>query len=138
MQELKKAGLKITIPRVTILEILQNADQDHHFSAEEMYNTLRENDHEIGLATVYRVMSQFEQAGILRKHHFESGQAKYELDTGDNHDHIICVACPKIVEFTDKSLEKQQKRVAKENGFEIEDHSLILYGLCAECREKDT
>ncbi|MPV86294.1 ferric iron uptake transcriptional regulator [Ostreibacterium oceani] len=129
MKELKQVGLKVTIPRVTILELLQNAD-DHHFSAEDVFSTLRERGHDIGLATVYRVLAQFEQAGLLNKLNFENGQAMYEIDTGDHHDHIICTKCNKIIEFFDQKLENQQTQIAKENGFTLEDHNMVLYGIC--------
>ncbi len=133
MKELKKAGLKVTIPRVTILELLQNAEKNH-YSAEDVFSELRESGHEIGLATVYRVLSQFEQAGILVKHHFESGQAVFELETGQHHDHLICMNCDKIVEFYDADLESKQKQIANEHGFELEEHNVVLYGICSDCR----
>ncbi len=132
MKELKKVGLKVTIPRVTILELLQNSDKNH-YSAEQVFTELRENGHEIGLATVYRVLSQFEQAGILIKHNFEGGQAVFELDTGEHHDHLICINCNKIIEFHDKKLEDSQKRIAKLYDFVLEDHNMVLYGVCKDC-----
>lgn len=136
MKELKQVGLKVTIPRVTILELLQQQSEKNHYTAEEVFSALREKGHDIGLATVYRVLSQFEQAGILVKHNFESGQAVFELETGDHHDHIICLKCNKIIEFFDEALEEQQKAVAKTYGFELEDHSMVLYGICEDCRKK--
>lgn len=132
MKELRKAGLKVTIPRVTILELLQNSEKNH-YSAEEVFTELREAGHEIGLATVYRVLSQFEQARILIKHNFESGQAIFELDDGEHHDHLICMNCNKIVEFYDSKLEADQKKIAKNHGFELEDHNMVLYGICSDC-----
>ncbi|PID66520.1 MAG: ferric iron uptake transcriptional regulator [Gammaproteobacteria bacterium] len=132
MKELKKVGLKVTIPRVTILELLQKSDKNH-YSAEEVFTALRENGHEIGLATVYRVLSQFEQAGILIKHNFEGGQAVFELDRGEHHDHLICVNCNKIVEFHDEKLEADQKKIAEQHGFRLEDHHMVLYGVCKDC-----
>lgn len=132
MKELRKAGLKVTIPRVTILELLQNSEKNH-YSAEEVFTELREAGHEIGLATVYRVLSQFEQARILIKHNFESGQAIFELDDGEHHDHLICMNCNKIVEFYDTKLEADQKKIAKKHGFELEDHNMVLYGICSDC-----
>lgn len=133
MKELKKVGLKVTIPRVTILELLQKSDKNH-YSAEDVFTELRNNNHDIGLATVYRVLSQFEQAGILVKHHFEGGQAIFELETGKHHDHLICMNCDKIVEFHNEQLEEDQKRIALEHGFELEEHNMVLYGICADCR----
>lgn len=132
MKELRKVGLKVTIPRVTILELLQNSEKNH-YSAEEVFTALRENGHEIGLATVYRVLSQFEQAGILMKHNFEGGQAVFELDTGEHHDHLICINCNKIVEFHDVQLEEDQKKIAKQHDFVLEDHHMVLYGICKNC-----
>ncbi|MBS9777889.1 MAG: ferric iron uptake transcriptional regulator [Gammaproteobacteria bacterium] len=133
MKELKKAGLKVTIPRVTILELLQNAEKNH-YSAEDVFTELREGGHEIGLATVYRVLSQFEQAGILVKHNFEGGQAVFELETGEHHDHLICMNCDKIVEFYDTELEEKQKVIATKYGFELEEHNMVLYGICSDCK----
>lgn len=133
MKELKKVGLKVTIPRVTILELLQNSDRNH-YSAEEVFTELRDNDHDIGLATVYRVLSQFEQAGILVKHHFEGGQAIFELETGEHHDHLICMNCNKITEFYDEELEIHQQRIAEKYGYELEEHNMVLYGICSDCR----
>lgn len=133
MKELKQVGLKVTIPRVTILELLQNAEKNHH-TAEDVFDELRKNGHDIGLATVYRVLAQFEQAGILVKHHFEGGQSIFELDTGEHHDHLICVKCGKIIEFFDETLEKLQHNIAKKHGFQLEDHSMVLYGICPDCQ----
>ncbi|MGY0398664.1 MAG: ferric iron uptake transcriptional regulator [Ostreibacterium sp.] len=133
MKELKKVGLKVTIPRVTILELLQNSDKNH-YSAEDVFTELRDNKHDIGLATVYRVLSQFEQAGILIKHHFEGGQAIFELETGHHHDHLICMNCNKIIEFYNEALELDQQKIAKQHGFELEEHNMVLYGICSDCR----
>lgn len=133
MKELKQVGLKITIPRVTILELLQNADKNH-YSAEDVFDELRDNGHDIGLATVYRVLSQFEQAGILIKHNFEGNQAVFELNTGEHHDHLICLKCGKIVEFFDETLENLQYDIANKHGFQLEDHSMVLHGICADCQ----
>ncbi len=133
MKELKQVGLKVTIPRVTILELLQKSEKNH-YTADEVFTALRENGHDIGLATVYRVLSQFEQAGILVKHHFEGGQAVFELETGDHHDHLICLKCNKIVEFHDASLENLQKQLAEQHDFILEDHSMVLYGICTDCQ----
>lgn len=133
MKELKQVGLKVTIPRVTILELLQNSDKNH-YSAEDVFDALREAGHDIGLATVYRVLSQFEQAGILMKHNFESGQSIFELETGEHHDHLICLKCNDIVEFFDEALEELQHDIAKKHGFQLEDHSMVLYGVCSNCQ----
>lgn len=133
MKELRSVGLKVTMPRVTILELLQKSNKNH-YTADDVFGELRENGHEIGLATVYRVLSQFEQAGILVKHHFESGQAVFELETGEHHDHLICMNCGKIVEFYDEKLEADQQKIAKQYGFELEEHNMVLYGICSDCR----
>ena len=128
-QDLKRAGLKVTLPRMKILEILENSDK-RHLSAEDIYRVLLDADEEIGLATIYRVLTQFEGAGLVIRHHFETGQAVFELERGKHHDHLICVKCGKIVEFFDESIEAKQKEIANENGFRISDHSLIIYGIC--------
>lgn len=128
-QDLRKAGLKVTLPRMKILEILEQSDQQH-LSAEDIYRVLLDSDEEIGLATIYRVLTQFEGAGLVIRHHFEGGQAVFELDRGKHHDHLICIKCGKIVEFMDDSIEDQQKLIAEQNGFKITDHSLIIYGEC--------
>lgn len=133
MKELRSVGLKVTMPRVTILELLQKSNKNH-YTADDVFGELRESGHEIGLATVYRVLSQFEQAGILVKHHFESGQAVFELETGEHHDHLICMNCGKIVEFYDEKLEADQQKIAKQYGFELEEHNMVLYGICSDCR----
>ncbi len=128
-QDLRKAGLKVTLPRMKILEILEQATQQH-LSAEDIYRVLLDSDEEIGLATIYRVLTQFEGAGLVMRHHFEGGQAVFELDRGKHHDHLICIKCGKIVEFVNASIEEQQKKIAEEAGFKITDHSLIIYGEC--------
>jgi len=112
-----------------ILEILENTSQKH-MSAEDIYKVLLDTGEEIGLATIYRVLTQFEGAGLVIRHHFETGQAVFELESGKHHDHIICVRCGKIVEFLDESIEEKQKDIASKNGFSITDHSLIIYGIC--------
>lgn len=136
MKELKQVGLKVTIPRVTILALLQQSEKTH-YTAEEVFTSLREGGHDIGLATVYRVLSQFEQAGILVKHHFEGGQAVFELETGSHHDHLVCIKSGKIVEFYDERLEQLQREIAEQHGFTLEDHSMILYGISHEYQNKD-
>lgn len=125
--DLKKAGLKVTLPRVSILEILEEAEQ-HHMSAEDVYKTLLKNGNEIGLATVYRVLTQFEAAGLVTRHHFDGGQAIFELDTGDNHDHIVCLKTGKVAEFKDAEIEKRLEEIAEELGYTLNDHKIILYG----------
>ena len=130
-QDLRKAGLKVTLPRMKILEILEQSTQQH-LSAEDIYRVLLDSDEEIGLATIYRVLTQFEGAGLVIRHHFEGGQAVFELDRGKHHDHLICIKCGKIVEFVNASIEEQQKKIAHDAGFTITDHSLIIYGECDE------
>ena len=136
-QDLKRAGLKITLPRMKILEILESSDKKH-LSAEDIYRMLLNSGEEIGLATIYRVLTQFEGAGLVIRHHFETGQALFELERGKHHDHLICVKCGKIIEFVDESIEAKQKEIAAKNGFRISDHSLIIYGICnnESCQQK--
>ena len=126
-QTIRKAGLKVTLPRVKILEILEE-NSLRHMSAEDVYKELLARDEEIGLATVYRVLTQFETAGLAERHHFEGGQAVFELNRGEHHDHIVCTTCGKVEEFMDETIEKCQSRIADKNGFKIIDHSLVLYG----------
>ena len=132
-QDLKKAGLKATLPRVKILEILEGNDTPH-MSAEEIYMTISNSGDDIGLATVYRVLTQFESAGLVARHKFEDGRAVFELDRGEHHDHIVCVQCGKVEEFIDEVIEKRQKEIAAKAGFEMTDHCLYIYGLCPDCR----
>lgn len=127
--DIKKAGLKVTLPRVKILEILESADV-RHMTAEDVYKALLERNEEIGLATVYRVLTQFVSAGLVERHHFEGGQAVFELDRGSHHDHIVCEQCGHVEEFVDETIERHQHEIAKQKGFEITDHSLIIYGRC--------
>lgn len=133
--ELKASGLKATLPRIKILEIFQNA-KERHLSAEDVYKQLLTDNLDVGLATVYRVLTQFEQAGILQRNYFETGKAIFELNGGEHHDHLICSSCGRVEEFFDSEIEKRQDRIAKEHGFIIEDHALALYGLCRECAKK--
>ncbi|MCS4505472.1 Ferric uptake regulation protein [wastewater metagenome] len=133
-KDLRKAGLKVTLPRVKILEILEG-NREEHLSAEDVYRHLMNAGADIGLATVYRVLTQFEAAGIVKRHNFEGNQAVFELDEGSHHDHMVCVECGQIQEFVDETIEERQKAVAREHDFELTDHSLILYGRCAQCRE---
>lgn len=125
-QELKKAGLKVTLPRVKILQILENAG-DHHMSADDVYRTLLDQGEDVGLATVYRVLTQFETAGLVARHHFEAGTAVFELAKGDHHDHMICLETGKVVEFVDPVIEQRQHEIAEAHGYDIEDHNLIIY-----------
>ena len=125
---LKKVGLKVTLPRLKILEILERAGDDHHLTAEDVYKLLLEQDEEVGLATVYRVLTQFEQAGIVRRLNFENNISIFELDTGDNHDHLVCLKSSKVKEFVDPVIETRIQEIAKENGYELSGHSLVIYG----------
>ena len=124
--ELKKAGLKVTLPRLRILELLEDGDKAH-LSAEEIYRRLIDAGEEVGLATVYRVLTQFEQAGICIRHNFEEGHAVYELTPSDHHDHMVCLDTGDVIEFTDDIIEERQKKLAQERGYEIIDHSMVLY-----------
>jgi Fur family transcriptional regulator, ferric uptake regulator len=128
-KDLRKAGLKVTLPRLKILEILESS-KTHHLSAEAIYRTLLESNEDIGLATVYRVLTQFEAAGLVTRHHFEDGMAVFEVNHGVHHDHIVCLDCGRVEEFMDAGIEDRQNAVASRLGFEIQDHSLILYGHC--------
>ena len=125
-QELRKAGLKITLPRLKILEILES-DSNRHLSAEDIYKDLLDSGEEIGLATVYRVLTQFEAAGLVTRHNFEGGHSVFELDDGEHHDHMVCVETGEVIEFTSEEIERLQHEVAEEHGFELLDHSLVLY-----------
>jgi Fur family ferric uptake transcriptional regulator len=129
IEELKNTGLKATIPRLKILEVFQRG-KHRHMTAEDVYRILLEERSDVGLATVYRVLTQFEQAGILIRSHFESGKAVYELDDGKHHDHLVCLDCGRVEEFYDAEIEKRQHAVAKAKGFTIADHALSLYATC--------
>jgi len=133
-KDLRNAGLKVTIPRLKILEILEG-DSVRHTSAEDLYQSLLSSNEDIGLATVYRVLTQVEAAGLVTRHHFENGMAFFERNRGDHHDHIVCIDCGKVEEFVDAAIEERQKAIAAERGFDIHDHSMILYGHCrrADC-----
>ncbi|AKR43709.1 ferric iron uptake transcriptional regulator [Methylophilus sp. TWE2] len=128
-KDLKNAGLKATLPRLKILELFENSEQ-RHLSAEDIYKVMITNGEDVGLATVYRVLTQFEQAGLLVRHHFESGKAVFELNEGSHHDHIVCVKCGRVEEFYDEEIEKRQKAAAEKHGFTMQDHSLTIYGMC--------
>ncbi len=131
--DLKKAGLKVTLPRIKILQILESA-REHHMSAEDVYRILLESGDDIGLATVYRVLTQFEEAGLVVRHNFEGGHSVFELDHGTHHDHLVCVKCGRVEEFVDSVIETRQQQVAKEAGYTITDHSLNIYGICKGCQ----
>ena len=126
-QDLRKVGLKVTHPRMRILELLEQKSAQHHLSAEDIYRQLLEHGDEIGLATVYRVLTQFEAAGLVLKHNFEGGQAVYELDRGKHHDHMVDLETGKVIEFTSEEIERLQKEIADRHGYVIEEHSLVLY-----------
>lgn len=128
-QDLRKAGLKITLPRLKVLEILEHSKQ-RHLSAEDVYKALLEMGEEIGLATVYRVLTQFEGAGLVSRLNIDGGHAVFELEDGEHHDHLFCVKCNRIIEFYDEVIEERQREIAKANGFEMTDHSLYIYGIC--------
>lgn len=127
--ELKTIGLKATLPRLKILEIFQTSEQ-RHLSAEDVYRILLSEHRDIGLATVYRVLTQFEQAGLLARNHFDNGKAVFELNQGTHHDHLVCLTCGRVEEFYDAEIEKRQQRIAKERGFVLQDHALSMYGIC--------
>ncbi len=128
-EELKSSGLKATLPRIKILEVFQKAAQ-RHMSAEDVFKLLLAEDADVGLATVYRVLMQFEQAGILSRHHFEAGKAVFELNEGTHHDHLVCLDCGHVEEFFDAEIERRQYSIAAARGFELQDHALALYATC--------
>lgn len=134
-KDIRQAGLKVTIPRTVILKILEEAEP-HHLTAEDVYQALLEQQEDVGLATVYRVLTQFEAAGLVKKHHFTGGQAVFELEHGSHHDHLVCVSCGKVEEFIDEVIEKRQLDIAEKAQFKITDHSLTIYGLCGKCLPK--
>jgi Fur family transcriptional regulator, ferric uptake regulator len=125
-QDLKKAGLKATLPRIRILQILEDSDEQH-MSAEDVYKTLLDHGEEVGLATVYRVLTQFESAGLVMRHNFDSGHSVFELDRGVHHDHMVCLSTGKVIEFQNEEIEKLQKSIAEEHGYDLVEHSLVLY-----------
>jgi Fur family ferric uptake transcriptional regulator len=125
-QELRKAGLKITLPRLKILEILENSSM-RHLSAEDIYKELLDSGEDIGLATVYRVLTQFEAAGLVIRHNFEGGHSVFEMDSGDHHDHMVCIETGDVVEFVDDEIEKIQHAIAEKHGYDLVDHNLVLY-----------
>ena len=133
--QLKDSGLKVTGPRLKILDLFEEHAEEH-LSAEDVYRILLDEGVEIGVATIYRVLTQFEQAGILLRHHFETGKAVYELNEGQHHDHLVCTSCGKVEEFFDPEIEKRQLQVADRLGWTIQDHAMSLYGVCAHCLGK--
>ena len=132
--DLKKAGLKATLPRIKILQILESSET-RHLGAEDVYKALLETGEDVGLATVYRVLTQFEAAGLVSRHHFETGHSVFELNQGDHHDHILCVKCGRVDEFVDDKIEKRQREIAKREGYVMTDHSHYIYGICPDCQE---
>ena len=131
--ELKNAGLKITLPRLKILQILEHSTK-RHMSAEQIHHILVKNKQDVGLATVYRVLSQFEQAGIVSRLNFEENQAVFELSDAEHHDHLICVKCGRVEEFVDDVIERHQEIIARKHRYKLTDHSLCLYGICPKCQ----
>ncbi|MHB8744603.1 MAG: ferric iron uptake transcriptional regulator [Sulfuricaulis sp.] len=127
--DLKKAGLKATLPRLKILNILEAAGHPH-MTAEEVYKELLNEGEEVGLATVYRVLTQFESAGLVIRHNFEGGRSVFEINQGSHHDHMVCIECGKVFEFFDNAIEDRQRKIAEKAGFHIDDHALYLYGMC--------
>ncbi|RYU58155.1 ferric iron uptake transcriptional regulator [Methylolobus aquaticus] len=135
-QDIRNAGLKVTLPRIKILELLEKrSDAERHLTAEEVYKFMLSQGEEIGLATVYRVLTQFEAAGLVKRHHFEGGNSVFELNRGDHHDHLVCVRCGQVQEFADPVIEERQREIATQLNFHLTEHSLCLYGICARCQE---
>ena len=132
---LKKAGLKVTLPRIRILQILESSGK-RHMSAEDVYKMLLEIGEDVGLATVYRVLTQFEAAGLLDRHHFEEGHSVFEIHEGEHHDHILCIKCGRVDEFVDDMIEQRQQAIAEKTGYQLTNHSLYLYGICKKCQKK--
>lgn len=128
-QDLNKAGLKATLPRIRILQVLESS-KERHLSAEDVYKALIDNGEDVGLATIYRVLTQFESAGLVQRHNFEGGHSVFELTEGRHHDHVVCMQCGKIEEFVDEVIEAHQRQIVERLGFKLADHSLILYGDC--------
>ena len=133
--ELRKAGLKVTVPRVKILQILEQ-NTELHLSAEDVYRALLEAGEDVGLATVYRVLTQFEAAELVIRHNFEGGHAVFEMASGRHHDHLVCVRCGQIREFLDETIEARQREIASERGYAITDHRLTIYGICEPCARR--
>jgi len=138
-QDIRKAGLKVTAPRIKILEMLESrSGTGAHLTAEDVYKALIMDGEEIGLATVYRVLTQFEAAGLVKRHHFEGGNSIFELNRGEHHDHMVCIKCGRVEEFRDEIIERRQQAIAREKRFALTEHSLCLYGVCARCRDDRT
>lgn len=133
--DLKKAGLKATLPRIKILQILENAEK-RHMNAEDVYKSLIKTGDDVGIATVYRVLTQFEAAGLVTRHHFSEGHSVFELDQGEHHDHILCVQCGRVDEFVDEVIEQRQHEIAEKAGYKMTHHSLYIYGVCPACRKE--
>lgn len=133
--DLKKAGLKATLPRLKILGILEHAE-NRHMSAEDVYRALLDSGEEVGLATVYRVLTQFQNAGLIIRHNFEGGRSVFEINHGEHHDHIVCVECGRVFEFYDAAIEQRQRKVAQQQGFIIDEHAHYLYGVCEGMRKR--
>ncbi len=131
-KDIRAAGLKVTLPRLKILGMLESTG-NKHLSAEDMYKALLEEGEEIGLATIYRVLTQFEGAGLVNRHHFEGGNSVFELSQGEHHDHILCVKCGRVDEFCDEIIEQRQRDIAEKIGYKMTDHSLYIYGVCSTC-----
>lgn len=134
-KDLREVGLKATLPRMKILEIMERSDV-RHLSAEDIYKALLDEGEDVGIATIYRVLTQFENAGLVNRHHFEGGISVFEMDHGEHHDHILCIKCGKVEEFVDEVIEQRQKDIAAKAGFSMTDHSLNIYGICKECQAK--
>ena len=132
-KQLKDAGLKITLPRIKVLQILESSSA-HHLSAEDVYKALLEMGDDVGLATVYRVLTQFEAAGLIHRHNFEGGHSVFELSQGEHHDHLVCIKCGLVTEFVDDMIESRQKLIADQAVFKMTDHALTIYGLCGPCQ----
>ncbi len=128
--EIKNSGLKATLPRIRVLEVFQRSER-RHLTAEDVFKALLAEDADIGLATVYRVLTQFEQAGLLCRNHFETGKSVFELNEGKHHDHLVCLSCGRVEEFYDEAIESRQHAIARERGFELQEHALSLYAVCA-------
>ena len=133
-QDLKNAGLKATLPRLKILNFL-HASPVRHMSAEDVYKAMLETGEDVGLATVYRVLTQFESAGLVTRHHFDEGHSVFELNLGEHHDHILCVKCGRVDEFFDEVIEERQHEIAKKQGYTMTDHALVVYGVCPDCQD---
>ncbi len=131
--DLQKVGLKATLPRLKILKFLEST-KARHLSAEDVYKAMLDSGEEVGLATIYRVLTQFESAGLVTRHHFEGGHSVFELNEGKHHDHIVCVKCGKVAEFYDETIEERQHLIADKNGFSMTDHALTIYGVCTDCK----